>query len=203
MRIIITIVLFGIALTGWTQQNIHTETTSTQNALYYQHFFSRSVHKKLSFFNLSSIKNDYQSSASNSYLMDNMLLFPLSKKIKGVAEAGISNKGSFAAVGIQYARFNPSYSVLIYPNIKRSSTTQFLNRVLLEYKPKLTLQLRGYIRYQFTYTTNLTCSTYTNLIRVGIQNQRNTRIGIGLPWFNPFQKSIELESLGFFIGLSI
>ena len=184
--------------------SIPIEIFSTQEHLYYQHSFYKTIREsKFSFFNLTSLKTSYAKASENkSYLIRNQLFYKIHKNWKLGLTAEVKNKDEAFRFGIQYLFKNNELILSIYSNIAIANKTSFVHMLFTEYKPKISKNLYFYSRLQMQTSTNLEGNTnYSNLYRIGVE-YKYFKLGIGTPWFDPSNSKIEASKhVGMFMGV--
>ncbi|RKE98132.1 hypothetical protein [Ichthyenterobacterium magnum] len=202
-RVFLVLVLIGqIAYS----QDISTpiEGLSTSTNFYYQHSFHKTIgESKFSFFNLSSLKTSYEkASVNNSFLVRNQIFYNIHKNWNLGITGELTNGQKIARFGLQYLLKRKTFITSLYSNIAFSNNSSFVNMLYFEYKPKISNATNFYSRIQIQTTTYFGGDTqYSNLYRFGIE-YKQLKLGIGMPWFNPFNaKKRGYKYLGLFIGI--
>lgn len=183
--------------------SIPLEMLSSQEDFYYQHSFYKKISKsKFSFFNLTSLKINYEKEVEkNSYLVRNQLFYEIHKNWNLGLTGELTSSGELIRLGLQYLFKNKILTISLYSNITVSSSTSFVNMLYLEYKPKLTNKLNIYSRLQIQTTNSFSTVRYSNLYRLGVE-YKSLKFGIGIPWFNPFNtKKTGTKDVGLFLGI--
>ena len=198
-------ILFGIQ-TSLSSQISYVESTFMEERVKYQYTFFRAIEAtNLSFFNLTSIRTDYNfGRISESYLIDNFLFYEIKRGVSLATEIAWNQQGKSVAFGARYSYNKNNFRFDIFPSYRISDRKYLFVRMLLEYQTPLAGQFRLYFRGQINYSTDFSSDgNLSNLYRLGLQ-YKNIRFGIGTPWFKALSAtSLKKELVGIFFGLSI
>lgn len=198
-------ILFGIQ-TGLSSQISYVESTFMDKKVKYQYTFFKAIETtNLSFFNLTSIRTDYNfGKISESYLIDNFLFYELKRGVSLATEIAWNQQGQSVAFGARYSYTKNNFRFDIFPSYRISDRKYLFTRILLEYQTpiggRVALYFRGQLNYVKAFSGN---GSTNNLYHLGLQ-YKNLRFGVGTPWFKAFSKKpLKRELLGFFVGLNI
>lgn len=198
-------ILFGTQVCSFSQIS-YLESTFMDDRVKYQYTFLKAANTiNLSFFNLTSIRTDYNfGRMSESYLIDNFLFYELTKGVSLATEMAWNQHGYSIAFGTRLSFGKNDFRFDIFPSFRISDRKYLLTRTLFEYQKSLGGQVALYFRGQINYSTDFSGKNHlANLYRLGLQYHK-VRIGIGTPWFKALsKKSLKKELIGIFIGLRI
>ncbi|WP_131819058.1 hypothetical protein [Flagellimonas flava] len=182
------------------------ESTFMDDRVKYQYTFFKVIEtSNLSFFNLTSIRTDYNfGRISESYLIDNFLFYEIKRGVSLATEIAWNQQGLIVAFGARYSYNKNNFRFDIFPSYKISDRKYLFTRMLLEYQTPLVGQVALYFRGQINYSTDFSSiGNLSNLYRLGLQ-YKNIRFGIGTPWFKALSTaSLKKELVGIFVGVSI
>ena len=198
-------ILFGIQ-TSLSSQISYVESTFMDDRVKYQYTFFKAIETtNLSFFNLTSIRTDYNfGRISESYLIDNFLFYEIKRGVSLATEIAWNQQGKSVAFGARYSYNKNNFRFDIFPSYRISDRKYLFTRILLEYQTpiggRVGLYFRGQLNYLKTFSGN---GSMNNLYRLGLQ-YKNLRFGVGTPWFKALSAaSLKQELVGIFVGLSI
>lgn len=162
---------------------------------------------KFSFFNVTNGAVDYHNkNEETEIVVVNSVNYDLGNNFKASAGAQWHFKlGLVPIAGFQYFKANPTWLLLVSPNICFLPTTNMEVVSLVEFKPVLSPKSRLYTRAQVLYNQVIdggihARSGYT--FRAGISRQKFTYgIGMNFDYYGPF-KSEKLNT-GAFVRLSL
>jgi hypothetical protein len=147
--------------------------------------------KRFSFFSVTNFESDYSQNADGlDFINNSQISFDIYKGF-GVSSGANINKvtGLSPTLGLQYVFANPKWLFVVTPNLifSTGNTASFLS--ILEYKPKLTDQLKLYSRVQGLYNHNIKSSAHERSylqLRIGIE-YKNYQFGLAsnLDYFGP------------------
>ncbi|MEL6974457.1 MAG: hypothetical protein AAGL29_03580 [Bacteroidota bacterium] len=198
-------ILFGIQASLFSQSSYVESTFMGERVKYQYTFFKAFETTNLSFFNLTSIRTDYNlGRISESYLIDNFLFYEIKRGVSLVTEIAWNQKGQSVAFGARYSYNKNNFRFDIFPSYRISDRKYLFTRILLEYQTPIGGRVALYFRGQINYSTDFSSNgNLSNLYRLGLQ-YKNIRFGIGTPWFKALSTtSIKKELVGIFVGLSI
>ncbi|QQX75269.1 MULTISPECIES: hypothetical protein [Aequorivita] len=165
----------------------------------YQHFIGYKFNDTWSINNVSLYDTEYINDKNNIFFIRNMLSYNFTPRFKTNFAAGIKNPGKFATISTQYeyatSNFRLSYAI---GSTYQSGFTLEQN-LRLNYTPRLSKNIQGYINLFVVVNTNLkVLDRGIQQLRVGIKNkQLITGIGANLDQFTKAEKT--LENFGAFI----
>ncbi|MCZ2479733.1 hypothetical protein [Aquirufa nivalisilvae] len=162
---------------------------------------------KFSFFNVTNGAVDYHNkNEETEIVVVNTINYDLGNNFKASAGAQWHFKlGLVPLVGVQYFKANPTWLLLVSPNICLLPTTNMEVVSLVEFKPSLNPKTRLYTRGQLLYNQVLdggihARSGYT--FRAGISRQKFTYgIGMNFDYYGPFKA--EKLNTGVFVRISL
>lgn len=162
---------------------------------------------KFSFFNVTNGAVDYHNkNEETEIVVVNTINYDLGNNFKASACAQWHFKlGLVPLVGVQYFKANPTWLLLVSPNICLLPTTNMEVVSLVEFKPSLNPKTRLYTRGQLLYNQVLdggihARSGYT--FRAGISRQKFTYgIGMNFDYYGPFKT--EKLNTGVFVRISL
>jgi hypothetical protein len=163
--------------------------------------------KRFSFFSVTNFESDYsQNSNSLDFINNSQISFEIYKGF-GISSGGNINKvtGLSPTLGLQYVFANPKWLFVVTPNLifTKGNTTSFLS--ILEYKPKLTDQLKVYSRVQGLYNHNIKSSAHERSylqLRIGLEYKKyQFGLASNLDYFGP-SRSFK-ENYGVFIRANL
>ncbi|MFT6200271.1 MAG: hypothetical protein ACJAQ2_002051 [Vicingaceae bacterium] len=163
--------------------------------------------KRFSFFSVTNFESDYsQNSNSLDFINNSQISFEIYKGF-GVSSGTNINKvtGLSPTLGLQYVFATPKWLFVVTPNLifTTGNTASFLS--ILEYKPKLTDQLKVYSRVQGLYNHNIKSSAHERSylqLRIGIEYKKyQFGLASNLDYFGP-NRSFK-ENYGVFIRANL
>jgi hypothetical protein len=147
--------------------------------------------KRFSFFSVTNLESDYSQNAEGlDFINNSQISFEIYKGF-GVSSGTNINKvtGLSPTLGLQYVFANPKWLFVLTPNLIFSSgnTASFLS--IIEYKPKLTDQLKLYSRVQGLYNHNIKSSSHERSylqLRIGLEYKKyQFGLASNLDYFGP------------------
>jgi hypothetical protein len=165
----------------------------------YQHFIGYQINDKWSINNVSLFDTEYSNDKNNIFFIRNMLSYNLNKHLKTNVALGIKNPGAFVTLTSQYQYASSNFKL----NYAIGSTYQdgftLEQTLILNYTPKLSKTIQGYINLFAVVNTNLkVLDRGIQQLRIGIKKEKLiTGIAANLDQFNKAEKT--LENFGVFI----
>lgn len=149
--------------------------------------------KRFSFFSVTNFESDYSQDANSlDFINNSQISFEIYKGF-GVSAGGSINKitGLSPTVGLQYVFANPKWLFVATPTLifTTGNTTSLFS--LLEYKPKLTEQIRLYSRVQGLYNHNIKFEAHERSylqLRLGLEYKKyQFGVASNFDYFGPNQ----------------
>ena len=210
---LIIILFIGFGLESKAQESIQKpipiEMVIGNNRLGLQTIINKNLpeSKRFSFFSVTNFENDYSNNANSlDFINNSQISFEVYKGF-GISTGGNINKitGLSPTIGLQYVFVNPKWLFVITPTIilTKGNTASVLS--LLEYKPKLTEQLKIYSRIQGLYNQNIELDIHERSylqLRLGLE-YRKYQFGLAsnFDYFGP-NRSFK-ENYGIFIRANL
>lgn len=163
---VILILAFAVKINAQelSQKPIPIELVLGNNRLGLQSIINKNLpeSKRFSFFSVTNFESDYsQNSNGLDFINISQISFEIYKGF-GISSGGNINKvtGLSPTLGLQYVFANPKWLFVVTPNLifTKGNTASLLS--ILEYKPKLTDQLKVYSRVQGLYNYNIKSSAH-------------------------------------------
>jgi hypothetical protein len=208
---VILILAFAVKINAQevSQKPIPIELVLGNNRLGLQSIINKNLpeSKRFSFFSVTSFESDY---SQNSNGLDFINISQISYEIYkgfGISSGGNINKvtGLSPTLGLQYVFADPKWLFVVTPTLifTKGNTASLLS--ILEYKPKLTDQLKVYSRVQGLYNHNIKSSTHERSylqLRIGLEYKKyQYGLASNLDHFGP-SRSFK-ENYGVFIRANL
>jgi hypothetical protein len=163
--------------------------------------------KRFSFFSVTNFESDYSQNADGlDFINNSQISFEIYKGF-GISSGLNINKvtGLSPTLGLQYVFANPKWLFVVTPNLIFSTGNTASLLSILEYKPKLTDQLKVYSRVQGLYNHNIKSSAHERSylqLRIGLEYKKyQFGLASNLDYFGP-NRSFK-ENHGVFIRANL
>lgn len=149
--------------------------------------------KRFSFFSVTNFESDYSKNANSLDFINNSHISLEIYNGFGVTAGANINKitGLSATFGLQYVFANPKWLFVITPNLILTTGKTASVLSLLEYKPKLTKQMKLYSRIQGLYNHNIKLSVHERSylqLRIGLEYHKyQFGLASNFDYFGPLQ----------------
>ncbi|MCK0107896.1 hypothetical protein MWU58_01190 [Flavobacteriaceae bacterium S0825] len=165
----------------------------------YQHFVGYKFNNSWSINNVSLFDTEYINNKNNMFFIRNMLSYNLNKNFKANAAIGLKNPGAFATLTSQYQYNTPNFKISYAIGSTYQNGFTLEQTLILNYTPKLSKTIQGYINLFAVVNTNLkVLDRGIQQLRIGIKKEKLiTGIAANLDQFNKAEKT--LENFGVFI----
>lgn len=165
----------------------------------YQHVAGYKFNDTWSINNVSLFDTEHANDKNNIFFIRNMLSYNLNKHFKANVALGVKNPGAFTTLTSQYQYMSSSFKL----SYAIGSTYQYRftleQTLILNYTPKLSKTIQGYINLFAVVNTNLkVLDRGIQQLRIGIKNEKLiTGIAANLDQFYKAEKTH--ENFGVFI----
>lgn len=196
---LLVFVIFGILASNAQSISFSPEVVVGNRSIGYQHFIGYKFNGTWSINNVSLFDTEHANDKNNIFFIRNMLSYNINKHFKANVAIGIKNSGAFATLTSQYQYVSSSFKL----NYAIGSTYQdgftLEQTLILNYTPKLSKTILGYINLFAVVNTNLkVLDRGIQQLRIGIKKEKLiTGIAVNLDQFNKAEKT--LENFGVFI----
>jgi hypothetical protein len=209
--VVILILVFAVKINAqeFVQKPIPIELVLGNSRLGLQSIINKNLpeSKRFSFFSVTNFESDYsQNSNSLDFINNSQISFEIYKGF-GISSGGNINKvtGLSPTLGLQYVFANPKWLFVVTPNLIFTTRNTASLLSILEYKPKLTDQLKVYSRVQGLYNHNIKSSAHERSylqLRIGIEYKKyQFGLASNLDYFGP-NRSFK-ENYGVFIRANL
>jgi hypothetical protein len=209
--VVILILVFAVKINAqeFVQKPIPIELVLGNSRLGLQSIINKNLpeSKRFSFFSVTNFESDYsQNSNSLDFINNSQISFEIYKGF-GISSGGNINKvtGLSPTLGLQYVFANPKWLFVVTPNLIFSTGNTASLLSILEYKPKLTDQLKVYSRVQGLYNHNIKSSLHERSyvqLRVGLEYKKyQFGLASNFDYFGP-KRSFK-ENYGIFIRANL
>ncbi len=179
---------------------IPVEIFAGNRALSYQHVINKNVFEgRFNFFNITSFDAEYKEEPRNVYLISSMLSYNIGKGFSAGLGGEIQRPGAFVFVGAQYAYATDQLLFVLFPSVNLNGYMQYSQFALLEYRPKINENYRGYFKIQLLVTTDF--DNYDRgyqQLRLGLQRQ-NIQFGLAANFDQFNSNAITTNNFGVFV----
>ncbi|NMH87242.1 hypothetical protein [Flavivirga algicola] len=169
-------------------------------ALSYQHVINKKIfEKRFGFFNITTFDAEYKEDPRNVYLISSMFSYNIGKGFSAGLGGEIQRPGAFVYVGAQYAYTTQQLLFVLFPSMNLNGYKQYSQFALLEYRPKLNENYRGYFKMQFLVTTDFhNYDRGYQQFRLGLQRE-NIQFGLATNFDQFNSNAITTNNFGFFV----
>jgi len=192
-------IMFGTLVSNAQRSSFSQEILIGNRSTAYQHIIKYSFNDVWSINNISLFDTEYSDDKSNIFFIRNMLSYKLNNHFKFNVAFGIKNPGVFATLTSQYqytiSNFKLSYTV--GSTYQKGFTLE--QNLSLNYTPKLSKSIQGYINLFVVVNTNLkVLDRGIEQLRIGMKKDKFIiGLAVNLDQFTKAEKT--LENFGTFI----